>query len=146
MNVSELPDDSHVVRYVRPGHVREDGSVDGECFKLRTQEATLSINWLDYFEGRSRESQLREIRRAIRLNLRRNGRFAELNVGETKRAVGGLVDHLRFVHAPRAATPRFRPDPSHSEITGLPSGDSLRGTLVCAIMAKCVTAAHPALK
>lgn len=49
MRGDELPDGSHVVRYAKPTLVREDESVGGEAFQLRSGEESLSVNWLEYF-------------------------------------------------------------------------------------------------
>ena len=81
----------------------------------------------------------------MRLSLRPNGRFAELNVGTMKERIAHLLDDLRFVQAPREATLRYRADPSHSEIVGLPPGDSLQAALVGELIAECVSAIHPAI-
>ena len=133
------------MRYVRPSHVREDGSIDGENFRLRLQETALSINWLDYFQRRSKEEQLGEVSRLIRLSVRPNGRFAELNVGTTIRDLELLLPAIRFVHSPSEATPRYRADPSHSEILGLPPGGSPQAALVGEMIAECVGTIHPAI-
>ena len=145
MTLPDLPNDSHIVRYVRPSHVREDGSIDGENFRLRPQETALSVNWLDYFQRRSKEEQLGEVRRIIRLSVRSNGRFAELNVGTMKTHIAHMIDDLRFIHSPREATARYRADPSHSEIIGLPPGDSPHAALIGEMIAECVGAIHLAV-
>ena len=133
------------MRYVKPSHVREDGSIDGENFRLRPQENALSINWLDYYKQWPIDEQLSEIRRLIRLSLRHNGRFAELNVGATKGQIAQLTDTVRFIHTPREATKRYNADPSHSEIVGLPPGDSILAALIGEMIADCIINQHPAI-
>lgn len=49
MNRNDLPDDAHVVRYVKPTSRHEDGSVDGSAFCLRSGDNGLSVNWLECF-------------------------------------------------------------------------------------------------
>ena len=49
MNENDLPDNAHVVRYVKPTSRHEDGSVDGSAFRLRSGDNGLSVNWLEYF-------------------------------------------------------------------------------------------------
>ena len=49
MNGNDLPDDAHVVRYVKPTSKHEDGSIDGSAFRLRPSDNGLSVNWLEYF-------------------------------------------------------------------------------------------------
>ena len=47
----ELPDDAHVVRYVKSSWISdEDGSIDGEAFRLKSNESGLSVNWLNGLE------------------------------------------------------------------------------------------------
>lgn len=144
MRGDELPDDSHVVRYAKPTLVREDGSVGGEAFQLRSGEESLSLNWLECFPGISKPQQIDEVRGRSRLQLRQNGRFAELTVGQTKEHVHGELADLRFVHDPLEAEDGFEADPSHSEIMGLPPADSPDAELVGDMIAECVTEVHPA--
>lgn len=144
MTGQDLTDDSHVVRYAKPTLVREDGSVGGEAFQLRLQESSLSINWLECFEGFSKRQQLEEVRRLSRLQTRRNGRLAELHVGNTKQHVLGELDSLRFVHKPLAAEGRYEADPSHSEISGLPPAVSPEAELIGDVIAECIQAVYPA--
>ena len=93
----DLPDDAHVVRYVKPRKLLGDGSVDGSEFRLRPDDKGLSVNWLECFRDRSKEEQLAEVRRLSRLQMRASGCLAELNVGATKRHVQHEVAALRFV-------------------------------------------------
>ena len=46
MTNADLPETDHVVRYVRPSLVRQDGSVRGAAFGLRNDEVGLSVNWV----------------------------------------------------------------------------------------------------
>ena len=82
MKGNDLPADDHVVRYVKPSMILEDGVVDGSDFRVRAvrpDETGLSVNWLEAFPGK-KEHRLNEVRRLFRLRVRPNGRFAELNV------------------------------------------------------------------
>ena len=144
MTARDLPDEGNVVRYARPTQVL-DGRVDGSVFLLRENEPRLSVNWLEYFDDQPRPQQLVEIRRLIRLTLRRTGLFAELNVGETRKHVGDLADELRFVHSPLDPEDGFEADPSHSEVVGLPPGDTPEAELIGDMIAERVTEVHPAL-
>ena len=141
----DLTDDSHVVRYAKPTLVRDDGSVGGEAFQLRLHESSLSINWLECFKGFSKPQQLDEVRRLSRLQLRRNGRLAELHVGLTKQHVLGEIDSLRFLHKPLTAEGPYEADPSHSEILGLPLPDSPEAEMIGDVIAECIEAIYPAL-
>lgn len=141
----ELPDGDHVVRYVRPIKVREDGSVDGSEFCLRRSDAGLSVNWLECFQGRCKSLQLDQVRRLSRITMRPNGRLAELNVGVTKDHVRERLNAIRFVHMPLAAEGGYKADPSHSEILGLPQAASPEAAIVGDMIAECIENVHPAL-
>ncbi len=144
MTYGELPDSGHVIRYARPTSIHEDGSIDGSEFRLRQGESGLSVNWLEYFVGLTTTQQLGEVRRLSRLTMRRSGRLAELNVGGTKQYLVRQLPSLQFVNIPLSATDIYEPDPSHSEIAGLPSGDSPEGALIGDMIAECITRIHPA--
>ena len=137
MTGDNLPDDHHIVRYVKPSLV-EDEAVDGGAFLLRPDENGLSVNWLEAFGYDDEDRQLSEVRRLSRLKLAKNGRFAKLNVGETKRYVSETVEELGIIEAPLAPTAECEADPSHAKITGLPPGDSDEAMLIGDLIADCV--------
>ena len=145
MNENDLPDDAHVVHYVKFTDRHEDGSVDGSAFRLRPSDKGLSVNWLEYFSDLTKSQQLDEVRRLSRLTMRRSGRLAELGVGPTKQHDSGELTALRFVHKPLAAGNGYEADPSHSEIIGLPQGDSPQAALIGDLIAECIQAIHPAI-
>ncbi len=145
MNESSLPDNAHVVRYARPTTVREDGRVDGSAFRLRAGDTGLSVNWLECFAELTKVQQLNQVRRLSRIDMRQNGRLAELNVGATKLHAQQLLPSIRFVPAPLPEEGMHEADPSHSEIAGLPLGDSLEAALIGDLIAECVGAVHPAV-
>ena len=94
-----LPDDANIVRYVRPSHI--DGEiVDGSAFRLRANESGLSVHWLEIFQCLAKTEQLDEVRRLSRLSMSRNGRLAELNVGEAIRHISDTLDSPRIVPQP----------------------------------------------
>lgn len=144
----ELSDEDHVVRYVKPTSVRDDGTVDGSAFCLRAHrpdDVRLSVHWLECFRDSTKSDRLAAVRQLSRLRLSERGRFAELNVGTTKRHV--LVEDLtlRFVHMPLPAEENYEADPSHSEIDGLPPGNSPHAELIGDMIAEAVAAIHPAV-
>jgi len=141
MTGDNLPDDHHIVRYVRPSLV-EDETVDGSAFLLRPGENGLSVNWLEIFGVSDENSQLSEVRRLLRLEPAKNGRFAKLNVGETKRYVSESVEELgtelEIIEAPLPPSDGFEADPSHAEIIGLPPGESDEAMLIGDLIADCI--------
>ena len=138
MTNNELSDDHHVVRYVKPSLV-DNETVDGSAFLRRTDEPTLSVNWLEAFVADDRETQVNEVRCLIRLKLSRNGRFAQLNVGKTKQYVAKNIKEIGISHDPLCSTDKFSADPSHAQVTGLPEGDSDEAMLIGDLIAECVT-------
>ena len=142
---NDLPDSDHVVRYARFIDILDDGTLNCSAFQLRKAEEGLSVNWLEYFENRTKSKQLEEIRPLIRLTMKRSGRLAELNVGATKEQVSQMLNDLRFIHTPLAADEKYAADPSHSEIMGLPAKDSPEAELIGDMIAECVTEIHPAV-
>ena len=142
----ELPDEAHVVHYIKPTFVDdEDGSIDGSAFRLRSNDSGLSVNWLECFGNCTKAQQLDEVRRLSRLTMRKSGFLAELNVGTTKQHVHKL-SALNFIHEPLPAESIYEADPSHSEITGLPPGDSLPAALLGDMIAEFIIATHPTLQ
>ncbi len=127
--------------------VREDGTVDGAEFRLRSSrpdDTGLSVNWLEVF-GQNKAHQLNEVRRLSRLQLKQNGCFAEINVGKVVHSVAEELESLRIIHDPLEKTEAFEADPSHAEIIGLPPGDSDQAMLVGDLIVQCVSAIHPAI-
>ena len=123
-----------------------DGNVDGSVFRLREGESGLSVQWLESFGDLTKSQQLKEVRRLARLDMRPNGRLAELNVGNTKRHVSRQFSPLRFVNIPLSAIDQFDADPSHSEIEGLPSGDTIQAALIGDMIAECVQRTYPTVQ
>ena len=145
MNGSDIPDRDNVVRYAAPSHI-DGGEVLGGAFCLRTDEAGLSINWLECFAGMPKAAQLDEVRRLSRLRMRRSGRLAELNVGAAKAHIKDTLDTLRFVKTPLDAEPPYDADPSHGDIFGLPAiAASAQAMLIGAMLAECVHDSHHAV-
>ena len=145
MTGDDLANKNHVVRYVKPSQFDEDEGVNGSAFQLRQNESGLSVHWMDYFEDLAKPQQLDEIRRLSRMEIRNNGRFAELNVGTTKQHLKEQLSDIRFVHKPLNAIGNHEADPSHSEILGLPDfpDEELIGDLIAN---ECIEAIHPGLK
>lgn len=147
MTDEDIPSSDHVVRYIKPTLVRDDGRADGSSFALRngpTNETGLSVNWLEVL-GAERGIQLSSVRNLSRLQLRTNGRFAELNVGTVLEHVREELESLRIVQDPLVETDDFDADPSHAVMKGLPHGDSDQAMLVGDLIANCVITMHPAL-
>lgn len=95
MTAGDLPDADHVVRYARFINLLDEGTLNCSAFQLRKAESGLSVNWLECFGDKTKSQQLDEVRRLIRLTMKRSGRLAELNVGQTRKKVDRLLDEFR---------------------------------------------------
>lgn len=81
----DLPDKDHVIRFVRSTLI-DNGVVCGGAFCLRKIEMGLKVNWLEVFGG-NKIYQMNRARESCNPTLSKSGKFAELNVGITKRYV-----------------------------------------------------------
>lgn len=147
MTGDDLPADDHIVRYVKPSMIEEDGTANGAEFRLRPHrpdETGVSVNWLEVFDA-DKLHQIAEVRRLYRLTVKKTGRFAELNIGAVRERVTEELEKLRIVHDPLDAEDDFEADPSHAEITNLPPGDTDQAMLVGDLIAECVIAMHLAV-
>jgi hypothetical protein len=144
----DLPDDDHILRYVKATSIREDGTVDGSEFRLRPNrpdDTGVSVQWLEFYRDLPKDDQLPRVRSVSRLKLGKKARFAELNIGQVKRHVAEELEAMRIVHWPLDAEGEHTADPSHAEITGLPPGDSDHAALVGDMIAQCIKELHPAI-
>ena len=141
-----LPREHHVVRYAGLKNL-EGKEASPDAFLLRPDEKNISVNWLEYYANLGKKEQLAEIRKVSRLNLGRNGRYAELNVGTIYDHLAEEIKTLKIFHSPLDEDGEHEADPSHSEIAELPSNGSDEALMVAAIIAyKCVLDHHPALE
>ena len=115
MRNEPFPDEHHVARYCKPSSV-EDGLPSAEAFTLKQDEEYLSVNWLEYFNAPDLTAAVERVREAFRnksYQVRRNARFAVLNVEAAKRAVHKATESMPAIkHLPT------RDDPSHTGIFG----------------------------
>ena len=66
-----------------------------------------------------------------------------MNVGTVRYRVTEELYTLRIIHDPLDMEEDFEADPSHSEIIGLPPGESDQAMLVGDLIAECVVYMHP---
>ena len=143
MNNVKIPSDHHVARYIKATLVHGDYA-DGSAFILRENESGLSVNWLEAFNSNDLCFQLSEVRRLSRIRLSTNGKFAKLNVGNTKQYVhtraenAGISVSLEFLKVPLGKTSKWEADLSHAEITGIPPRNSVEAAVIGDFIAKSV--------
>ena len=128
MKGDKIPDKNHIARYCKPTQVA-DGQIQATAFMLRTDEESLSVNWLEFLNCSSRESEITEIRNiySAKLNVGMRARIAILNIGEVrKKVLAESTDrrNLEVLHDP------ISDDPSHSGIYNLKQDDELIAELI----------------
>lgn len=120
-----LPNPSHVVRYVPYGKMRKDGDdvvigPEYTAFQQREQENYLSVTWCEYFGGENDE-QLRCAIEAIRKSRDVGGKacFCVAAVSDVLVAVQNAGNVGRAVYYPE------EDNAAHAGIHGISSDDSL---------------------
>lgn len=120
---ADLPDDHHVMRHVGKNRLHRDaeGNFMGllpQAFSLRDGETSLSVNWIEHFEGewdvKIQESVL--LFRKIR-DIKKSCAFAVGNVGQIKNISLQNNTSVRIAYAPTSSIP------NHAEIHRLPKED-----------------------
>ena len=124
-----IPDKDHISRYCAPKTIREDGKIGASAFILRESEESLSVNWLEYLNCSSRESEIAEIRRvySLKLDVRAKAKLAVLNVGEMCNKVRNESPNRRNLYVFHE---KENNDPSHSGIYNLKPENVLIANLI----------------
>ncbi len=144
MKGETLPDSNHIARLCQPKHV-PDGQIQASAFMLRSDEESLSVNWLEFLKCSNRDSEITEIRNVYSLKFNRIGaraKIAVLNVGEVRKSVLKESEdrrNLEVLHDPKEDGP---PDPSHSGIYNLRQNDELIAELILETVLEGHTARH----
>jgi len=128
MKGETIPDQNHIARFCRPMQAPE-GQIQATAFMLREVDKNLSVNWLEFLNCSSRESEITKIRTIYSetFTVGARARIAILNVGEVRKKV--LTDspdgrNLEVLHDP------LMNDPSHSGIYNLKQDDELIAELI----------------
>ncbi len=140
-----VPGADHVARYLKPTAC-DNGTATSSGFQYKKgtdgkpNEREISVNWLEFFNKEAPiQDNLEKVREAFlekQYGLRKNGRFAVLNIGEMcDKVEEGTAEHTELVSLMVKHTP-FKDDLSHSSIFGMPS-DVEGEFLVSAILANC---------
>lgn len=127
-----LPKDDHISRYCKPSVIAQNGLPMASAFGLRQGEEYLSVNWLEYFHLTDLSIAVEKVREAFRnkgYQVRPNGRFVVLNIGEAKRMVfEGVKCVLHINHHPLAN------DQSHACILGYGPDDLMVAVELAALV------------
>ena len=125
MNGDTIPDNNHIARLCLPKHV-DNEQIQATAFQLRPpNELFLSVNWLEFLNCPSRESEIEEIQKVYctKLDVRPHAKIAVLNVSEVRKKV--LTEsqdrrNIEVLHNPEEPV-----DPSHSGIYNLKQNDEI---------------------
>jgi len=130
MKGEKIPDQNHIARFCRPMQAPE-GQIQATAFMLRAcDDESLSVNWLEFLNCSSRESEITKIRTIYSKTFSSVGaraKIAVLNVGEVRKKVLTKSPdgrNLEVLHAP------LMNDPSHSGIYNLKQDDELIAELI----------------
>lgn len=147
-----LPDTARAVRYASPLHVKRTDSkeeIKASAFFLPRKSSVstvgLSVNRLENADT-SKDEQLAKTREFMRRNgltLKKNGRFAELCVGDTMNAISRAV-HIHNHDVKFICTP-LPENPLHCDIVGLPLPESPYEDFVADLIRESVIDIHPAI-
>ena len=131
MKGDTIPDQHHIARYCKPTQV-PNGKIQATAFMLRNVEGSLSVNWLEFLNCSSRESEIDALRSTYsrKLKVRAGAKISVLNVGEVREKV--LTEspdrrNLKVLHDPQYIEVY---DPSHSGIYNLKQADELIAELI----------------
>lgn len=143
MKGDTIPDNNHIARLCLPKHV-DNEQIQATAFQLRPpNEVFLSVNWLEFLNCQSRESEIEEIKKVYneKLDVRPRAKIAVLNVGEVRKKV--LTEsqdgrNLEVLHDPEEPV-----DPSHSGIYNLKQNDEIE---IAELILQTVRETYPARK
>jgi len=122
-----IPDEHHILRYAKRRDLRtvvdtdENEIVIGlarDAFKLRDDETTLSVTWIEYFQGDFSEQKVGAVK-AFRPTFTSSakppypGAFGVGLVGDTKLAADSYGHKIRILHEPDN-------NPGHSAVHRIP--------------------------
>ena len=145
MKGEQIPDPDHIARFCRPLQVA-DGQIQATAFMLRSNEPSLSVNWLEFLNCSNRDSEINEIRNvySAKLNIGARAKIAVLNVGEVREKI--LTESLdrrkiEVLHDPDPIEDG-PPDPSHSGIYNLKQDNELIAELILETVLEDYTARH----
>lgn len=134
MKGDAIPDDNHISRYVGKSKI-VNGRISGEAFRLRDDEESISVNWLEFFGLQDRNEEIDEVRKAFVNKQRTLGAqavFAALNVGEVKEYVQQESEdnrELSVLHDPDEPV-----DMSHAGIYNFPRNDPSIGDMIAELI------------
>lgn len=141
MKGDQILDPDHIARFCRPLQV-EDGQIQATAFMLKSNEPSLSVNWLEFLNCSNRNSEINGIRNvyAAKLSVGARAKIAVLNVGEVIEKVLTESPDKRNIEV--LHDPIEDDDPSHSGIYNLKQDDELIAELILETVHETYLARH----
>jgi len=141
----QIPDPDHIARFCRPLQVADE-QIQATAFMLRSNEESLSVNWLEFFNCSNRDSEIIEIRNvySAKLNIGARAKIAVLNVGEVCEKILTKSPDRRKIEVLHDPDPieDGPSDPSHSGIYNLKQDDELIAELILETVHEAYPARH----
>ncbi len=131
MKGDQIPGPDHIARFCRPGQVADE-QIQATAFMLRSKEESLSVNWLEFLNCSSRNSEINEIRNifSAKLSIGARAKIAVLNVGEIREKILTESPDRRKIEVLHDPIENDLYDPSHSGIYNLKQDDELIAELI----------------
>lgn len=138
---SKVPDSDHIARYCKPGTLNENKIPTGDSFRLRSNEPSLSVNWLEFLDANNRNNAIKKLRQCFAQKgfaVKVSGKFAVLNVDTIVTYVHNECGCLlEVIH-------EGGKDPSHCGVYNIPVSED-KAMLVGELMAEKICALYNAL-
>lgn len=131
MKGDQVPGPHHIARFCRPLQVADE-KIQATAFMLRPDEEYLSVNWLEFLDCSSRDSEINEVRKiySVKLSVGASAKLAVLNVGEVREKVLTESPDRRRIEVLHDPIEDDVSDPSHSGIYNLKEDDELIAELI----------------
>jgi hypothetical protein len=132
-----LPEQDHVIRYLNPKSFMI-GDTFGKGFIRRAGELGVSVNHFEHF------NDIDIIKSLSRLKHAATGKFAKINIGETKAYIQSeMALVLDFISDPLPEKEGFQADPSHALILNFPFENSPNFAMLQMLLTDCVVETYP---
>jgi|GEM_PF-797505 len=147
MKGDDIPKTDSISRYCPYSRLSEiTGKPTGAAFQLKTKDIQseiqphISVNWLEYFDGKERANQIEEIRIILskKMKIGTQAKLALLNVGAIYRKFESSEYSPRVLHWPDHTD--YYDDPSHAGIFDVESDPDVIADMIAQIDSELIPA------
>jgi hypothetical protein len=133
MKGDTIPDSDNIARFCKPLQAPE-GKIQATAFMLRSDEESLSVNWLEFLECPGREHEIKKLQKIYskKFSVSANARIAILNVGEIRDFVRAESLDNRNIEVLHDPIPED--NPSHSGINNLRQDNEFIAELILEVI------------